>query len=500
MKRNLICFVLVCLWITAGLHAQEPVDLEMIAKFKAEGMENSQVLDTFNILTNIIGPRLPATPAYKQAATYVRDRLQSWQIENVHFESFDFRRGWTLEKLTIEMIEPRYFPLIGYPEAWTPSTAGEIVAEPLFVAGKTAEQVEQIKGKIKGGIILDRPIQTNLLRTDRIQPTDPPTQAAQTATAQRGQRRGTRGGQNPPGPRPMNSRELAALLQNEKAGVILRTSQYVHGTVGVLGRDRGDDAIPTIILAAEHYNMMARIIEHGFKVKIRANVQVQYHTDDPYCYNIIGEIPGVDPVLKDEIVMLGAHLDSWHSSNGATDNADAVAGSMEAMRILQAVGVKPRRTIRLGIWDGEEQGLLGSNNYARTHLAGDANQTARDNFSVYLNTDPGGGPIYGFYMENNEPAQKIFDAWLEPFLDMNARKNLIQGIGSTDHVSFIRAGVPAFNAIQSYIDYDVRTRHTNMDMFEHVNENDLQQTAVLLAAFAYHAAMRNDKIPRNENH
>ena len=197
--------------------------------------------------------------------------------------------------------------------------------------------------------------------------------------------------------------------------------------------------------------------------------------------------------------MLGAHLDSWHSSNGATDNADAVASSMEAMRILKAVGVKPRRTIRLGIWDGEEQGLLGSNWHAQTHLAGDANKTARDKFSVYFNTDPGGGPIYGFYMENNEPAQRIFDAWLEPLLDMSARKNLIQGIGSTDHLGFMRAGVPGFTAIQDYTDYDVRTRHTNMDMYEHVSEDDLKQCSVLLATFAYHAAMRTEKIPRNDN-
>jgi len=486
-------------WIAGGLYAQEPVNLEMIAKFKAEGLENSKVLDTFNVLTNVIGPRLPATPAYKQAARFVKDRLESWEMENVHFEKFDFRRGWTLEKLTIEMIEPRYFPLIGFPEAWTPSTRGEIVAEPLFLAGKTAEQIEQIKDKISGGIILDRPIQTTFTRTDRVQPTDPPVQTTRGADTQRGQRRGARRGQTQTGPRPMNSRELSTLLQTENAGVILRTSRYVHGPVGVLGRDRGDDTIPTIVLATEHYNMMARMIEHGLKVKIRANVEVKYYPDDPYCYNIISEIPGVDPVLKDEVVMLGAHLDSWHSSNGATDNADAVASSMEAMRILKAVGVRPRRTIRLGIWDGEEQGLLGSNWHARTHLTGDANRAARDKFSVYFNTDPGGGPIYGFYMENNEPAQRIFDAWLEPLLDMSARKNLIQGIGSTDHLGFIRAGVPGFTAIQDYTDYDVRTRHTNMDMYEHVSENDLKQCAVLLATFAYHAAMRTEKIPRNGN-
>ncbi|KPK41902.1 MAG: hypothetical protein AMJ78_04260, partial [Omnitrophica WOR_2 bacterium SM23_29] len=414
-------------------------------------------------------------------------------------ESFEFRRGWTLEILTIEMIEPRYFPLIGYPEAWTPSTAGEIVAEPLFVDGMTAEQIEQIKDKIDGGIIFDRPIQTTFTRTDRIDPINPPAQLIQATAAQRGQSRRAGRGQTPTGPRPMNTRELSTLLQNEKAGVILRPNRYVHGTVGVLGRDRGDDAIPTIVLAAEHYNMIARMIEHGLKVKLRVNVKVKYHPDDPCCYNIIGEIPGVDPALKDEVVMIGAHLDSWHSANGATDNADAVASSMEAMRILKAVGVQPKRTIRLGIWDGEEQGLLGSNWHSRTYLAGDANKAARDKFSVYFNTDPGTGPIYGFYMENNEPAKRIFDAWLEPLLDLGARKNLIQGIGSTDHLGFIRAGVPGFTAIQDYTDYDVRTRHTNMDMFEHVKEDDLKQCAVVLAIFTYHAAMRTEKIPKNDN-
>jgi Zn-dependent M28 family amino/carboxypeptidase len=196
--------------------------------------------------------------------------------------------------------------------------------------------------------------------------------------------------------------------------------------------------------------------------------------------------------------MIGGHLDSWHTATGASDNADGAAAVMEAMRILMAIGAKPKRTIRVGIWSGEEEGLYGSKAYVKSHLEGDANKAAREKMSVYLNIDPGTGPIYGFYMENNEAAKSIFDAWLEPFKDLKARRNIIQGIGNTDHLSFLAPGidVPAFNVIQDYTDYDVRMHHTNVDTFERVNEADLKQNAIVLASFAYQAAMRSEPIPR----
>jgi Zn-dependent M28 family amino/carboxypeptidase len=263
----------------------------------------------------------------------------------------------------------------------------------------------------------------------------------------------------------------------------------------VLGRDGGENAQPSVIVAGEHYNMILRMMEAGLPVKLRVNVKSRY-LDDLNAYNVLAEMPGSDPKLKDEVVMIGAHLDSYHSAPGATDNADGSAIALEAMRILSAVGAKPRRTIRVALWGGEEQGLRGSREYVRRHLAGDANAAARDRFSVYFNIDPGTGPVYGWFLQGQENARATMDAWLEPFKDIGARRNVIDSIGSTDHLSFTAVGLPGFNPIQDYVDYDVRTHHTNVDTFERVKESDLKQAAVILASFAYHAAVRDAMMPR----
>jgi Zn-dependent M28 family amino/carboxypeptidase len=231
-------------------------------------------------------------------------------------------------------------------------------------------------------------------------------------------------------------------------------------------------------------------------VTLRVNVQGRYFTQDTSGYNVIAELPGTDPRLKDEVVMIGGHLDSWHAATGAMDNADGAATVLEAMRILKAVGAKPRRTIRVALWGGEEEGLFGSRAWVAQHLAGDANKSARDKMSVYFNIDPGYGPVYGFYTEGNAAAKAIFDAWLEPFKDLGARKNVVAGIGNTDHLSFIAEGVPGFNPIQDFTDYDVRIHHTNMDTMERMKPDDVKEAAIVFAAFAYNAAMRDAPIPR----
>ena len=257
--------------------------------------------------------------------------------------------------------------------------------------------------------------------------------------------------------------------------------------------------MPSIVLSGEHYNMIARMLERHVPVKLRINVQTKFNTDagDGNAYNVIAELPGTDPALSAEVVMIGGHLDSWHTGVGATDNADGSATVIEAMRILKAIGARPRRTIRVALWGGEEQGLLGSKAWIEQHLAGDANRTAREKFDVYFNIDNGTGPIYGWYLENNDLVRPIFDAWLEPFKDISARRNVMEPVGSTDHVSFIAAGVPGFNPIQDYVNYDIRTHHTNMDTVERLKQDDIRQAAIVMASFAYHAAMRDQPIPRS---
>jgi len=475
---------LICLsfLLPVSLQGQEAVDSGVIAKIRDEGLNRSQVLKLFTHFTEVIGPRLTGSPQVKTASQYAAARLTEWGLENPRLEAWDFGRGWSLEKFSVEMIEPRYMPLVGYPEAWSASTAGELTGKPVLLGDKTATDLEKMKGQLKGSIVFSQPLQTYFERADRKQPTlfDEPVPIGQPRA--------------PSNSQPMiTSAATNKLLFETGAGVVIRPNRGEHGTLFVLGRDNGEAALPSVVLSAEHYNMIVRMTELGVPVKLRVNVQTKFLTDDKNGYNVLAELPGSD--FKDETVMIGAHLDSWHSSTGATDNADGAAVVLEAMRILKTIGVKPRRTIRMALWSGEEQGLFGSSRYVEKYLAGDANKTAREKFYAYFNLDPGTGPIYGWYLENNQLIKPIFDAWLEPFKDLGARKNVLQPIGNTDHVSFVRAGVAGFNPVQEYVDYDIRTHHTNVDTYERVKEKDLQQCAIVLASFAYHAAMRAERLP-----
>jgi Zn-dependent M28 family amino/carboxypeptidase len=250
-----------------------------------------------------------------------------------------------------------------------------------------------------------------------------------------------------------------------------------------------------VVVAAEQYNMLVRLVETGVPVELRVEVGARFDEGSLDSHNVLAEIPGTDPDIGSEIVLLGAHLDSWHTATGATDNADGVAAVMEAMRILATLDAAPRRTIRAALWGGEEQGLVGSRAWVERHLGDEA---ARDRIAVYLNDDPGSGATYGFYMEENAAAKAIFDAWLAPLGDLGVRRNVIEGIGSTDHVPFVQAGVPAFTTIKDFRHYDVRTRHTNADLADAVRVDDVRQSAIVLAVVAWHAAMRDERIPRKE--
>jgi len=489
--------------VTAVTQSPEPVDTAAVAKIRAEGLERSQAPAIFHTLVDEIGPRLAGSPQYKRAADWTRDQLTKYGLSNARLEAFEFGRGWVLDKLTIEMVEPRYMPLIGYAEAWSPSTSGEVVAPVVVVTGKTAEEIAAMP--IKGAAIMQSALVTNFIATDRAVPVDAPPSPPAAASAGQG-----RGGAPATG-RAGNAGQAGALtggaggrqggasvtqtLQTGGAAILLRPSRGLHGTVFVqVGRDNPNNTLPSIVLAGEHYNMVMRLAQSGTPVKLRVNVQTRFLTDDRNSYNVIAELPGTDPALRSEIVMLGAHLDSNHTGTGATDNADGVAAVMEALRIIKASGLQPRRTIRVALWAAEEEGLLGSKAWVNAHLS-PAPGASRDPVSIYFNIDPGKGPISGWYMENNDAARPIFDAWMAPFKDLGVKGNVRQGIGNTDHLSFIAAGVPGFNVIQSYVDYDVREHHTNMDTAERVNDHDLKQNAVVLASVVYHAANRREPVP-----
>jgi carboxypeptidase Q len=490
--------------------AQTGADPAVLTRIRTEGMERSQSQPVFEMLTTVIGPRLTASPAQKRASEWVRDRLISYGLSNVHLEPWKFGRGWTLERLTIEMIEPRYLPLIGYADGWSAATPGEIVASPVFVGGKTPDEVGAMRAQLKGAIVMTQPMMTNFVRRDRPDPSDVkyvPNSAAYATSVGRGQAPPPGSGVNAPAASPApapagrgganTAQAVQTILREAGAGVMLKPSIGEFGTVFVTGRDQRPGAVPSLTLSGEHYNMIVRMLQANIPVKLRVNVQTKFYDDDNgNAYNVIAELPGEDPAVKDEAVMFGAHIDSWHTGVGATDNADGVTTMVEAMRILKASGAKPRRTIRVGIWCGEEQGLLGSRAWVNEHLAGDGNRAARDKFSVYFNADNGFGPIWGFYEENSEPAAQLFDRWLAPLKAIGARRNVFEGVGSTDHLSFIEAGVPGFNPIQAYDNYDQHTHHTNMDTAERLNAKDLPEAATVIATFAYQAAMSDQKFPR----
>jgi hypothetical protein len=479
--------------------SQPQADRGLFSKIREEGEKRSQVAPVFETFTVTIGPRLTASPAHNRAAEWARDRLASYGLSNVHLEPWKFGRGWELNKLVVEMTEPRYAPLIAYADGWSAATSGDIVAAPIYIGGKSPEDVEAMKAQLKGAIVMTQPMMTNFVRRDRPNPSATDYEANSAAYATSVGQRGNNQGRGGRGARPTPAQQIAATLKDAGAGVILKPSVGEHGTVFVTGRDGGPGAVPSITMAGEHYNMVARMLEQklpGSPVRLRVNVQSTFYgAADGNAYNVIAELPGSDPALKDEVVMIGAHLDSWHTGVGATDNADGATTMMEALRILKAIDAKPRRTIRIALWGGEEQGLLGSRAWVAQHLAGDANKAARDKFDVYFNIDNGTGMIYGWYLQNNQEVQPIFDSWLEPLKPIGARRNNIEPVGSTDHLSFIEAGVPGFNPIQDYVNYDQRTHHTNMDTNERLQEKDIQQAAISMAWFAYNAANLDRKIP-----
>jgi carboxypeptidase Q len=485
MPRRLFPAPVVVLALGVALaYGQQRDAADMVARIRTEGQQRSRALALYRALTDDIGARLTGSPAHMQAARWALDRFAEWGLANPHLEPFEFGRGWQLDHVSVAMTEPRYMPLIAYAEAWSPSPKGAVTGRPVYVGDKTAAQIQAMADQLRGAIVLTHLPQLLFVDQDRPQPglDDRPVATGNPSLAQA---------------RTLTpARELMPLLARAGAAVALRPSAYRDGTVGVTGnRDTTSDAVPSVVIAGEQYNVLVRLAMQGRPPTLRVELRTRYFEEDRNSYNVIAEIPGQDPSLRDQIVLVGAHLDSWHTAIGATDNADGAAAVMEAMRIVRAIGAAPRRTIRVALWSGEEQGLLGARAYLAQHFNTPA---ARDRLAVYLNDDPGSGKTLGFYMEGNSAAKAIFDRWLAPLTDLGATRNIIEGIGSTDHVPFNEAGLPAFNVIKDFDAYDERTRHTNADYPERMSEDELKQSAIFMATFAWQAAMADEKIPRRQ--
>jgi len=557
---------------------------DIIAGIRDEGFNHSSLMDTLSYLTDVIGPRLTGSPNLKRANEWTRDRLSEWGLKNAHLEAWGpFGRGWSLDRFSVQVVEPQAIPIIACPTAWSPGLEKPIVADVIHLDAQDPEDLDKYKGKLAGAIVLVSPLrelgprfeplarrlnETNLLRLANAGPPStsrrrPPSRRPETRArraegprvspvSRGGERTSTNSTRFSPGPRRYRSpgRNLAFLAQEHAALVISSSPMGEDGTVftgaamlpppedqagfSFANRPRPwstntPSTLPQITMATEDYNRIVRILQHGEKVRMAVDFQVRFHPEDLMVYNTIAEIPGSD--LKDEIVMLGAHLDSIQSGTGATDNAAGVAAMMEAVRIFKVLKLQPRRTIRIGLWSGEEQGLLGSRAYVACHFGYYTNRTepppvrspkdqsesatsedrSRTNsaptrrlvrnsefekISVYFNLDNGGGKIRGVYLQGNEAERPLFRRWLQPFRDLDAETITSSNTYGTDHTSFDAVGIPAFQFIQDPLDYMARTHHSNQDVFERIEPDDLRQAAVILATFAYQAATMDERLPR----
>jgi carboxypeptidase Q len=499
------------------LFAQEKPDMGVIQKIRNEGLNNSQVMDIAWNLTDGSGPRVTSSPGFFKAANYAKQMLERWGVKNVKIEPWgEFGKGWELEKSYVAMTAPYYKPIIAFPKVWTTGTNGLQNAEVLLVTAKDSAGLDAFRGKLKGKIIiLDRTDNyTHSFKADAERYSDIWLDSMATAKPSAGGRPQFTGDTAAMRRRREEARALIAfnntlraLVKSEGAVGFLSTSPrshdgtvFVQGTTGNPYRVTDAEAPLDLAISWEDYMTILRTVKKGVPVKMDMDVKTKFVTGDSKGYNVIGEIPGTD--LKDEVVMLGAHLDSWQGATGATDNAAGSSVMMEVMRILKTIGVQPRRTIRIALWSGEEQGLLGSRNYVKNtfgdRMTMQLVQPAHEKFSAYYNIDNGTGKIRGIYLQGNEAARPIFQSWFEPFKDLGAGTVTIANTGGTDHLAFDEVGLPGFQFIQDEIEYDTRTHHSNMDSYDHLVPADMKQIATIVAAFVYNTAMRDEKIPRKE--
>ena len=500
--------------VPAVFFAQEA---SIIQKIKIEGMENSQVMDIAFNLTEKSGPRLMNSPGYYRAMDYSINQLKAWGLENVEKNEWgDFGKGWELTKFYIAMKSPWYKPLIAFPKAWTSGTNGLKTAAVILIdpeADSTA-LVTKYRGKLAGKILaMDKLIQYDLDDSADLVRYSKKELDSMTAIKLDKKESDTTGMAERRRKWIQSWREsrkkaevLGNLAREEGAVAIISSSPRNHdGTVFVQqGGSHASDAPENfldIAMALEDYNMIVRLVRANEPMELDLEVASKFYTDQEKGYNVIGEITGTDRKLKDEVVMIGGHLDSWQGSVGATDNAAGSAVMMEAMRILKKMNIKPKRTIRIGLWGGEEQGIYGSRGYVSKTFAdrGDMKlKPAHEKFNVYFNLDNGTGRINGIYLQENEAARDLMGKWLAPFEDLGATTITAGNTGGTDHLSFDGVGLPGFQFIQDEVEYNSRTHHSNMDSYDHLVEADLKQAATVIAGLIYQAAMSDQKVPRKE--
>jgi carboxypeptidase Q len=488
------------------LAAQDKADLQAIQRIRKEGLEHSRVMDIAFQITDVAGPRLTNSPGLKRAQDWAMKQFSEWGLKNVRLESWGkFGKGWQIDKYYAATTVPYYHPIIASPKAWTPGTNGQISSEVILIKADTVTDLDKYKGKLAGKIVMFdqmtlQPLQ-NTYRPDAVRHTDSVLNKMDLATAQI--QRSRPAGDNNMRAQMMKIRAVRAtigtMLTAEKVALVLT---YARGSYGTFFTSNGASyaldakpVSPELEVSAEDFLHILRLLRAGQKVELEAEIKTSFYDQNPDGYNVIAEIPGTDKKLRDEVVMIGGHYDSWHSATGATDNAAGAAVMMEVMRILKTIDFKPKRTIRIALWSGEEQGIYGSRGYVAKHF-GDPKTGENEKLSAYYNLDNGTGTIRGIYLQGNEAARPIFKEWLAPFNDLGAGTITINNTGGTDHLSFDAAGIPGFQFIQDPMDYNTRTHHSNQDTYDRLVEDDLRKSATIIASFVYHTSEREKQIPR----
>ena len=525
MKRfpAVVCYLVLVLSVVPASWSQEKVDLETITRIRYEGFRNSKVMDFASGLMDSIGERLTGSPNMKRANEWTRDQLTAMGLSNAHLEAWGpFGRGWANQYINARMTSPDVVPLIAYAKAWTPGTNGVVTGKCIRVNAEDKKDFDKYRGKLAGMIVIFGP------DADVKPPTEAPFKRESDDDLAK------IGDYQIPGERPMFSpadaarrrqftKDLNQFFADEKVLAVIDHYRYISGGGTVFVQAGGSykpgetTTVPQLVIAVEHWTRIARLLQQKKDVTLELNVVNNFYDDDPMQYDTIAEIPGTDK--KDEVVMLGAHLDSWHAGTGATDNGAGTIVMMEAVRILKALDIKPRRTIRIGLWSGEEEGLLGSQFYVEQHFGSrphvDNDPDMKDQptlmrrqagpvtvkpeqakVSAYFNVDNGTGKIRGVYLQENEAVAPIFQAWMQPFKDLGMTTLTMRNTGGTDHQSFDAVGIPGFQFIQDPMDYETRTHHSNMDLYDRLQPDDLKQISVIVASFVYETAMRDQMLPR----
>ena len=506
-----ISLFLMALMIVASAYAEEPLDTDVIARIKEEAYQHSQAMDTLSYLTDVYGPRLGGSPAYYEAANWAKSRLESWGVENVHFDSYrDDLRGWEIKSYSVEMIAPRYMNITALPEAWTAGTDGEIVGEPIIVDYTSLEALQEHKGKLRGKILMTSEMRTqsgaleglfideDLAKSEsRINPGNTVGLSANNVKPSvemlrdRANRDSSR------------ANRLNQFLLDEGVAAVIRGSRKAPGVLEAAQQSyniQGDmKPIPRFNISSEQHGRMLRMIERDAKVALKLHLDVEFNTNPDNHVNLIGEIPGTDRNLKEQLVFVGGHMDSNHGGTGAADNGAGTATNMEAVRILKALDLKPLRTIRLVLWGGEEQGMKGSLGYIEKYVGDVTNGDAKgelSRISIYFNHDNNGHNIRGIFTQGNESIRPILERYFEPFHDVGAETVSVEFGCCTDNIGFDALNIPAYSWIQDPKQYFTTQIHTSMDVVDFVAEDTLKHNAAIIASFVYQSAMREEMMPR----